>query len=292
MLSSDECGSGGARKEGSRFTASGRDSFSYHPWAILCLGLLNTILLLAAIVIGVYCGKVSQQSVFLHQNIIEVSSELKLLQDKHSEVVKAQEEAQRALEGELTSHQQLKRQLEEQKTLNDGFQSQIESLRVEKTKLMSNISDIEGSCGHCLPGWVLLNSSCYFYSLSIPKKNWLDSREDCIRRGADLVVIDNWEEQELLFEYLPKVEPSSKPWWALEKGIWIGFTDIQTEMTWVWVNNVTQLHGGYWINGEPNNHGSGEDCAAIFNRGNPRKTWFDGKCQEHTNEWLCEMKPK
>lgn len=53
------------------------------------------------------------------------------------------------------------------------------------------------SCGRCLPGWFLFNTTCYFHSqsLSNPLKNWSDSRDDCISRGANLTVIDNWEEQ-------------------------------------------------------------------------------------------------
>uniref|UniRef100_UPI003AB0D1DD uncharacterized protein n=1 Tax=Centroberyx gerrardi TaxID=166262 RepID=UPI003AB0D1DD len=291
MLSNDEHSTGGrtfhhdAGNEGSAFTVRAGSSFPHYPLVLLCLGLLSAILLIAAVVIGIYCGKVGEGYVSQQK----LMGELKELQSMQSEAMKAQEEAQRALESERVGHLQLKLQIELQKSLNDGLQSQIETLRAERTALQSNTSDLQASCGHCLPGWFLLNSSCYFYAKSafIPKKNWPDSRADCISRGADLVVIDNWEEQEMLFEYLPKVASSSKPWWDLDEGIWIGFTDIHTERTWVWINNMTQLDGGYWIDGEPNDHGlEGEDCAAIFNRGSPRKTWFDGKCAKASEGYL------
>uniref|UniRef100_A0AAZ1WZB6 C-type lectin domain-containing protein n=1 Tax=Oreochromis aureus TaxID=47969 RepID=A0AAZ1WZB6_OREAU len=98
--------------------------------------------------------------------------------------------------------------IEQLKTVNDGYQKQMQALQMEKANLKSNISTLddnslflsEGSCGGCLPGWALFNSSCYFFSYiesSTVKKNWHESREDCIRRGSDLVVIDNQEEQAL-----------------------------------------------------------------------------------------------
>ncbi|XP_031134635.2 CD209 antigen-like protein B isoform X1 [Sander lucioperca] len=269
----------------------GSRSLPLYPLVIMCLGLLNTILMLTAIVIGINYGKISKESAPHQITAQALIIEVKQLHIMQTEAIKAQEEAQQALEKELRSHQQLKLQLEQNKTLNDGIQRQLETLQFERATLQSNTSDIRESCGRCWSGWVLLNASCYFHSLSAsdPLKNWQDSRADCIRRGADLAVIDNLEEQVNLFEFLPKHDPSTGPWWS-KPGIWIGLTDIQTEHTWVWVNNVTQQDGGYWIPGEPNNWGhSGEDCAALMNI-NPRATWFDGNCQGN-NEWLCEMEP-
>ena len=66
------------------------------------------------------------------------------------------------------------------------------------------------SCGRCQSGWLLFNTSCYFHSKSASDtlKNWHDSRADCIRRGGDLAVINNLEEQ---------VSPVSC-WWKIGLG--------------------------------------------------------------------------
>lgn len=55
----------------------------------------------------------------------------------------------------------------------------------------------EASCRHCLPGWYLYNTSCYFYSKSesLDQRTWQDSREHCRQHGATLIVIDDASEQ-------------------------------------------------------------------------------------------------
>lgn len=282
------------RNKGSVYTVRvGSRSLPVYPLVIGGLGLLNTALVLTAIVLGIYCGNVSEvpapEQITAQALIIEV----KQLQIMETEAIKAQEEAQQALQKELRGHQLMRLHLEQNKTLCDGFQKQLEALHLEKAMLQSDSSHMQESCERCLPGWFLFNTSCYFHSKSASSlvKNWADSKEDCISHGASLSVIDTWEEQLNLFEYLPKLDPNIRPWWSRPGGVWIGLTDIQTEGRWVWLNNVTLQDGGYWIPGEPNNSGVlGEDCAALMNIKNPRATWFDANCQEK-KEWLCEMEP-
>uniref|UniRef100_A0A8D3DWD4 C-type lectin domain-containing protein n=1 Tax=Scophthalmus maximus TaxID=52904 RepID=A0A8D3DWD4_SCOMX len=253
-----------------------------------CLGLLNTILLSTAVAIGIYC-KYPPPNISTGAHLRAEGTQ----DTSEREVIKALKEYEQALEKELRSHEQLNLQMEQNKTLSDSLQTRLETLHVEKAILLSETSEISErreSCGRCLPGWFLLNTSCYFHSKSGSLKTWTDSREDCKSRGADLVVIDNLEEQVNLFDHLPKMNSGHREWWK-ESGIWIGITDHQAEGTWVWVNNMTLLDGGYWIQGEPNNYGSqGEDCGAIVNIDNPRRSWFDGFCQSN-REWLCEMGP-
>ncbi|XP_041810445.1 C-type lectin domain family 4 member F-like [Chelmon rostratus] len=271
----------------------GSRSLPLYPLVIVCLGLLNAVLVLTAIVIGIYCGNVSEVPAPHQITAQALIIEVKQFQTMNSEAIKAQEEAKQALEKELMGHQQLKLHLEQNKTVSDSFQRQLEALQLERAMLKSITSDIQESCGRCLPGWFLLNTSCYFHSKSAnnPMKSWADCRADCISRGARLAVIDTLEEQLNLFEYLPKLDPNIRPWWSRPGGVWIGLTDSQTEGRWVWINNVALQDGGYWIQGEPNNYGVvGEDCAALMNMKNPRATWFDANCVEE-KEWLCEMEP-
>uniref|UniRef100_A0A3Q1G2V9 C-type lectin domain-containing protein n=1 Tax=Acanthochromis polyacanthus TaxID=80966 RepID=A0A3Q1G2V9_9TELE len=262
---------------------------------VACLGLLNAFLLLAAVVIGIHCGNVSERPSLYQLTPQMLIEEVKQLQAITKETMKSQQEAQQLLEQEIKSHEQVKHQLKQNKSLSDNIQRQIEALRVEKATLQSDSANIMQSCGRCLPGFLLLNTSCYFHGRfpSVPLKNWTDSRADCISRGADLAVIDNFDEQVNLFEYLPKIQVLGRyirPWGL--GGLWIGLTDIQTEGKWVWVNNATLQGSGYWLDGQPDNDGAlGEDCAALWNVNNSgRRTWYDAGCQK-TKEWLCERKP-
>ncbi|XP_024920596.1 C-type lectin domain family 4 member E-like isoform X2 [Cynoglossus semilaevis] len=219
-----------------------------------------------------------------------ISIELKELQRIQSEAIKATHDFEEALKNELKNTEQLKLKLEQNKTNSDRFQRQLEDLHLEKATLQSTMSDDHESCGRCQPGWMLLNTTCYWSSksASLPARSWANSKKDCTGRGGRLVVIDSWEEQVTLFDYMPVVSEGN--WW--NQGAWIGLTDQHAEDNWLWINNVT-LGEGYWIVGEPNNWGSGEDCAVLLRTpdNNPRESWYDLACYQ-TMEWLCETPPR
>lgn len=48
-----------------------------------------------------------------------------------------------------------------------------------------------------MPGWIFQKRSCYYFSDEevSSKKNWTDSRNYCMSKGGDLLVINNLEEQ-------------------------------------------------------------------------------------------------
>uniref|UniRef100_A0A3P8R1D7 C-type lectin domain-containing protein n=1 Tax=Astatotilapia calliptera TaxID=8154 RepID=A0A3P8R1D7_ASTCA len=225
--------------------------------------------------------------------VTQLFNELDYLRSNHSDVIEAEEEAKKALESAINNHKEVKVKIEQLKTVNDGYQKQMQALQVEKANLKSNVSALEGSCGGCLPGWALFNSSCYFFSYtesSTVKKNWHESREDCVSRGSDLVVIDNQEEQLLITDNFQKVS-SSGVWW--QNGYWVGLTDVVTEGTWVWVNNVTEVDSMYWRSGQPDSSGEEKkNCAAFLFFTDNVKTWYNVECSSKQLNWICEMEPK
>uniref|UniRef100_A0A3Q0RAM9 C-type lectin domain-containing protein n=1 Tax=Amphilophus citrinellus TaxID=61819 RepID=A0A3Q0RAM9_AMPCI len=115
-------------------------------------------------------------------------------------------------------------------------------------------------------GWVYFGGS--FYYISPFKKSWSDSREDCLQRGADLVIISSREEQNFIRQF---------------RGyIWIGLTDTEEEGTWKWVDGTV-----FWETGEPNTFGgTDEDCGEIKPR-EEENNWNDTHC-ENENYWICE----
>ncbi|RXN32701.1 CD209 antigen-like protein [Labeo rohita] len=70
-------------------------------------------------------------------------------------------------------------------------------------------------------------------------KNWDDSRQDCLKRGADLIIINNREGNDFVKKMTDKKE------------FWIGLTDKEVEGTWKWVDG-TNMTSGFWVFGEPN----------------------------------------
>ncbi|TKS86469.1 C-type lectin domain family 4 member M CD209 antigen-like protein 1 [Collichthys lucidus] len=279
---------------GSRHRTFGRErgGFPHHRLVILSLGLLNAVLLIAAIVIGIYCAKAKHDYLLAPDSAAApLIIEMNYLRN-YSSVIKAKVDAQTELHKRRANHVTLKMQVKEQKIITDRLQGQIETLNKEKANLDSNKTLLEENCGRCRPGWLFRKSSCYYFSslhASNSKKNWMDSRAHCKSEGGDLLVIDNLEEQLLIGNNLPKMSSSSL-WW--QNGFWIGLTDVVTEGTWVWINNVTEVQTMYWKDGYPNNDGrQSARCAALLYYADGRKTWYNGHCQNHHYNWICEMEP-
>uniref|UniRef100_A0A3Q2YHA4 C-type lectin domain-containing protein n=1 Tax=Hippocampus comes TaxID=109280 RepID=A0A3Q2YHA4_HIPCM len=74
----------------------------------------------------------------------------------------------------------------------------------------------------CPQGWLQFNFSCYY--ISSMRKGWDDSRQDCLQRDADLVIINGREEQAFLTGFT--------------KAAWIGMSDKDKEGIWIWVNGT------------------------------------------------------
>ncbi|XP_060948146.1 CD209 antigen-like protein C isoform X2 [Limanda limanda] len=128
-------------------------------------------------------------------------------------------------------------------------------------------------------GWVYFRSSFYF--ISSVKKSWGDSRDDCLQKGADLVIINSKEENEFTRQF--------------RSPFWIGLTDTETEGTWKWVDGtLLSTTTSYWHPGEPNSFPnligvlSDEDCGeTMFNE--VEYNWNDERCN-FLNFWICEKK--
>uniref|UniRef100_A0A8C7Y4C2 C-type lectin domain-containing protein n=1 Tax=Oryzias sinensis TaxID=183150 RepID=A0A8C7Y4C2_9TELE len=71
-------------------------------------------------------------------------------------------------------------------------------------------------------GWVYFGSSLYF--ISSTKLPWLQSRDDCQQRGADLVIINSKEEQNFMGKF--------------HRLTWIGLTHKAETMKWNWVDGT------------------------------------------------------
>ncbi|XP_036439450.1 C-type lectin domain family 4 member M-like isoform X2 [Colossoma macropomum] len=120
----------------------------------------------------------------------------------------------------------------------------------------------------CPDGWTRRGTSMYY--IGTGEKNWHQSRQDCRERGSDLVIINSREEQRFIQE--------------LNLQVWIGLSESQS--TWTWVDGSSPS-SEYWINGEPNEYRTGEDCAESKPNYEPPNTWNDERCSTVLN-WVCE----
>ncbi|XP_034143926.1 CD209 antigen-like protein A [Esox lucius] len=126
----------------------------------------------------------------------------------------------------------------------------------------------------CQEGWRKFESSCYF--LSTANETWEKSRQDCLGRDANLVII-NSEEEQIFINRLNG---------ANEK-MWMGLTDAHAEGTWKWVNG-TPLTIAYWEVGQPNSwNGTDQDCGEFVHRSVDPGEWSDDNCS-FKQHWICE----
>uniref|UniRef100_A0A3P8Y5V8 C-type lectin domain-containing protein n=1 Tax=Esox lucius TaxID=8010 RepID=A0A3P8Y5V8_ESOLU len=156
----------------------------------------------------------------------------------------------------------------------DQLQTSNNNLTKERDQLQRDRDIFQRLLVKCPNGWKVFGNRSYY--VSTEKNNWEYANQDCLKRGAQLVIINNQEEQKFLI--------------TLNIRSWIGLTDRETEGTWKWVDNTT-LTTVYWGDREPNN-GDGkngeEDCAEINSwYSDPVKKWNDFSCTTVLN-WICE----
>ncbi|KAI3356028.1 hypothetical protein L3Q82_017307 [Scortum barcoo] len=132
----------------------------------------------------------------------------------------------------------------------------------------------------CPAGWRMLSCTCYFFSTT--SASWEQSRRDCRNKGADLVVIESYEEQELLTK-------------IIKKETWIGLNDREkAKGVWKWIDE-TPLTQEYWWNRKPDNGGGDprwgeEDCVQIVVDMKMEENWNDRQCEDSL-QWICEKLP-
>ncbi|XP_026107510.1 CD209 antigen-like protein E [Carassius auratus] len=157
----------------------------------------------------------------------------------------------------LTDNMNLTEERQQLLTNNRNLKEERDQLKSERIDLQKKFAD----------GLKCHQSTLYFFSSE--KKNWTESRRYCRERGADLIIINNREEQ----DFVGNISVGSGHFW-------IGLTDVEEEDRWKWVDGST-LTSGFWKSGQPNNQGN-EDCVNTHSSG-----WFDTEC-DSSLKWICE----
>uniref|UniRef100_A0A3B4WHF4 C-type lectin domain-containing protein n=1 Tax=Seriola lalandi dorsalis TaxID=1841481 RepID=A0A3B4WHF4_SERLL len=108
----------------------------------------------------------------------------------------------------------------------DQLQTSFNNLAEGQNQLQKRLEDMnkerkdfQRKIRGCYKCWRRFGSSYYY--ISTEQKTWNESRNECLREGADLVIINSEEEQRFLIK--------------LKKSVWIGLTDQHEENVWKWV---------------------------------------------------------
>ncbi|XP_055522194.1 asialoglycoprotein receptor 2-like [Leucoraja erinacea] len=129
----------------------------------------------------------------------------------------------------------------------------------ELYKLLTDIPRL--SVNSCPEQWTRFNQRCYHFSST--KSTWEEAKRYCALADAQLVVINDAEEQRFLEKLCHVIR-------------WIGLSDSASEGDWRWVDGTDyRFNLKFWAAGELHGQrGFEEDCAALSDDG----LWRDWPC--------------
>lgn len=143
-------------------------------------------------------------------------------------------------------------------------------LECKKEKLI-----MEGKSWSCCPkNWTTFNTSCYFISTE-SKKNWNESKKNCMKMQAHLLVINTKEEQEFINSNVKN-----------NFLYYLGLSYLKEEDDWQWVDQTPyNKNATFWFPDEPSP--GNEHCAVLQTR---KRKWGLNNIpctQDHAS--ICEM---
>ncbi|NWR63508.1 CD72 protein, partial [Bucorvus abyssinicus] len=118
----------------------------------------------------------------------EVSMREQSLEQMQLELARARAELQRAWQESNSSQLELERQEAELEHARQQLALLEKELRDSNSTVSMLRACVNTDC--CPSGWVLYRSKCLF--VSVEKKAWRDSREDCRKKSAQLLVQGDW----------------------------------------------------------------------------------------------------
>ncbi|XP_039598688.1 killer cell lectin-like receptor subfamily B member 1A [Polypterus senegalus] len=105
---------------------------------------------------------------------------------------------------------------------------------------MQLFNSTRGDTRPCPEWWMLHRDKCYYFSTN--KTTWNKSEEDCISRGAQLIVVEDQEDLDLLRQQS-----------RVHLSFWIG---LRRKEAWEWING--QAFNPSWFSSDSTDRG---DCA-------------------------------
>ncbi|KAK5612671.1 hypothetical protein CRENBAI_009080 [Crenichthys baileyi] len=130
-------------------------------------------------------------------------------------------------------------------------------------------------CQPCQNGWKAFRGKCYlFYNENVPWKTWRESQAYCQGKAADLVVIDDLQEQEF-------VSSNTETYHDEFHGYWLGLQE--TNKNWIWVDGHNDTLR-FWMK---DNLGTSGPYALLIPGRNLTENW-DKADHQFQNKFICE----
>ncbi|XP_042172311.1 C-type lectin domain family 6 member A-like [Oncorhynchus tshawytscha] len=188
-------------------------------------------------------------------------------------ITRERDQLQNSLNNRTIERDQLQNHLNTTTTEMDKLKKSVENRTMERDQLQKERERLNCNItGSCPEGWRRFGCSCYY--LSTERKSWEESSQDCLERGADLVIINSEEEQTFIngFESVTFA--------------WIGLTDSVTEGTWKWVDGTPLTTPSYWGRRHPN-AGTYHNCGFHYYVSSGHGVWWSFDCSS-SQQWICE----
>ncbi|XP_030597655.1 CD209 antigen-like protein C [Archocentrus centrarchus] len=173
------------------------------------------------------------------------------------------------------SYSQLQDELRETRNNISHLQSSYDRLSENHSQLWKKMKKQKKMEEKCPDRWTRFRGSCYFKINEI--KTWSESRRDCLKRGADLVIINSKEEQ----EFISELNLRGESWIGLEANYQQSGWKYKWEWEWVDGSALTEM---FWAPGfgNPSSDSRGVCC-------DDHGRWTHSPEYSHVDKtWICE----
>ncbi|KAI4885764.1 hypothetical protein NFI96_009743, partial [Prochilodus magdalenae] len=228
------------------------------PWRSSTAGL--QVYRLTAVFLGLLCVLLLTAIMVLW---IKLTTERDQLQASYTNLTTERDQLQASYTNLTTERDQLQTRFlnltNERDQLKTSYTNVKRELQEECHRTISTLEKVKRQ------GWIFFNSSIYY--ISTERRSWSESRQYCREGGADLVIINSRQEQDLTNVL------------RQEQTVWIGLTDRDREGVWRWIDG-SALTNEFWRSGEPDSRVGDEDCVVVGEGSDPVENWADYPCTD------------